>query len=82
MPTEYKDYRDEPLEQIYEDAIRHTRDELPLARTILPDLPFYWVARFASRATAGAILTEAREIGISEDRLERLYRVASWVAPD
>lgn len=47
-----------------------------------PVVPEYWIARYAARETAEALLTEAKRIGVTSDQLEALRVVATEVAYD
>jgi hypothetical protein len=42
----------------------------------------YWVAWYAGRQASGALLHEAKDMGLTEEQLERLREVAAKVAYD
>jgi len=42
----------------------------------------WWAVRFAARMAAGALLSKAREVGVTEEVWEELRKVAADVAYD
>jgi len=47
-----------------------------------PENPEYWIARYAARKTAEALLEEAKRLGLSDEQQEALRKVAAEVAYD
>jgi len=47
-----------------------------------PETKEYWIARYAARETATALLKSAQLLGLSEDQYEELRKVAAEVAYD
>ena len=76
-----KDYRNEPMYSLYQDAIEF--EQMLKRQQEHGDLANgYWVAWFAARRTAGALLCEARDVGCTPEQLEALRKVAARVATD
>lgn len=68
---------------LYCAAIRFGRASASLERsTPAVDWPLYWAAWFAARRVCFAMLSEAHEMGLSYEQIERLRALASRIAPD
>ncbi len=61
---------------------RETEVVDPLRVVSGPDTPEYWIARYAARQTAIALLNEANRMDLTADQQESLRVVAAEVAYD
>lgn len=75
-----KDYRYEKCYTLYADAQDFAR-EIVLTHLEQPNAA-YWVAWFAARRTADALLAEANVIGVTPEQWEALRKIAATVAAD
>lgn len=77
-----KDYRYEKRYTLYADAQDFAREiVLTHLALVLPNAA-YWVAWYAARRTADALLAEANAIGVTAEQWEALRKVAAHVAAD
>lgn len=77
-----KDYRKEEPYQVYHDAIEFGHEQAKFYPEAPCNNPDYWIAWYAARRTASALLAEAHEMGLSADQWERLRKIAALVATD
>ena len=76
---------------LYRDAVKHGEDQCPAGEVVgyvtdttddRIDGRGYWTARYAARGAAGALLKEAKRVGVTEAQWEALRAVAADVAYD
>lgn len=78
-----KDYRKEKPYQLYKDSMDFgPKQAAHYPNDSLASSSAYWVAWYAARRTASAMLAEAKIIGLSDEQWERLRKIAAHVATD
>lgn len=53
-----------------------------LEETLGPEIPEYWIARYAARKAADAVLEAAKAVGVTPEQWEAMRKVAADVAYD